>query len=297
MININRLAAIDIGSNSVKLLISDMINYQGRIVSKKFAHTRMPLQLGDDTFHLGYITDTKKDKLAQLVQTFASFVDISGAEHYRICATSALREASNKQEIIDYVYATVGVQIELITHQDEANFIFLNGVDDEFNSDTIYIMADVGGGCTQIAVSQGDILIESESFNLGTLRNLSRQEEHDEYARLKNWLEEKRDNHRDICLVGSGGNINKINSLFNKRGKIKRLDLKYYYRKLSEMNLEERVVKSDFGFNRGEVIIPAIKIYLQIMKILKVEVIQIPMIGIADGIIKDMYLKKYLLHG
>lgn len=294
MFNINRLGAIDIGSNSVKLLICDMINYKGRIINKKFAHTRMPLRLGDDTFLSGYISEEKKEKLAQLIQMFKSFLEITETESYRICATSALREALNRQDIVDHIYATVGVEIEIISPSDEANFLFLNDTDEGYKPEILYIIVDVGGGSTEIVFSQEYKLIETGSFRLGTIRQLSREEEMKEWGKLKDWLEEKREGLFDICLIGSGGNINKINSLFNNRGKIKRLDLKNYYRKLKNMDYEERVVKSNFGLNRAEVILPAINIYLNIMKILKIETIQIPVIGIADGIVKDIYLKKYL---
>ena len=155
-------------------------------------------------------------------------------------------------------------------------------------------MVDVGGGCTEIAISKNAVLIESASFNLGTIRTLNHDQEIEEWDKLKNWIEEKRREQRNVCMVGAGGNINKINSLFNRRGYIKRIQLRSYYKKLKKMEHEERILKSNLGLNRTEVIIPAINIFLRIMKILKVETLQIPMIGIADGIIKEIYLKKYL---
>lgn len=292
--DISRLGAIDIGSNSVKLLICDVINHKDRIVSKKVAHLRIPLQLGDDTFYLGYISDKKKDKLAHLIYNFKSFIEISGTEDFRICATSALREAQNRSDIVKFVSATAGVNIELISTREEANFLFLGGMNGEYDSNTLYIIVDVGGGCTEIALSQNNELIYEESFKLGTIRMLPRDEEKMEWSRLKEWLEKKRYGHRNICLIGSGGNINKVNSQFRRR-KIKKSDLKGYYCKLHDMNLEERIVNSNLNLNGAEMILPAINIYLNIMKILKVEILQVPVIGIADGIIKDIYMKKYFL--
>ncbi|MDR2915008.1 MAG: hypothetical protein LBV74_09295 [Tannerella sp.] len=291
--DVNRLGAIDIGSNAVKLLICDVINHKDRIVSKKVAHLRIPLQLGDDTFYLGYISDKKKDKLAHLIYNFKSFIEISGTEDFRICATSALREARNRSDIIEFVSATTGVNIELISTREEANFLFLGGMNGEYDSDTLYVIVDVGGGCTEIALSRNNELVYEESFKLGTIRILSRDEEKKEWSRLKEWLEEKRHGHRNICLIGSGSNINKVNSQFRRR-KIKKSDLRGYYRKLHDMNLEERIVNSNLNLNGAEMILPAINIYLNIMKILKVEILQVPVIGIADGIIKDIYLKKQI---
>lgn len=293
MMNIRRLGAVDIGSNSVKLLICDIINHETRIVNKKFIHMRMPLQLGNDTFLSGYISDDKKEKLARLIQTYKSFLEISETEKYRVCATSALREAENKEEIIDYIYTTVGVEIEIISSKDEANFIFLNITEKGCKPKTSYVIVDVGGGSTEIILSQDQLLLETESFRLGTIRSLSREQEVEEWNRLKRWLEDRRNNLYNISLVGSGGNINKINSLFNRRGKIRKIDLKDFYKTLKNMDYEERVIKSNFGLNRIEVILPAVNIFLNIMKILKAGSIQIPVIGIADGIIKDLYLKEY----
>ena len=288
---INRLGAIDIGSNSVKLLISDVINYKGQVINKKYLHTRIPLRLGDDTFLHGYISDDKKEKLAQLLQTFKYFLEINDTESYRVCATSALREASNKQEIIDYIAATVGVEVDIISSQDEANFIFLNAIDEKYKPETLCVMVDVGGGSTEIVLSKGNELIENKSFMLGTIRHLSPEQKRNEWIKLKTWLEDKTIRKKEICLIGSGGNINKINSLFKRKGKMRRIDLNDYYRRLTHWNYEERIIKSDIGLNRSEVILPALNIYLNVMKFLKVDVIQIPVVGIADGIIKDIYLK------
>jgi exopolyphosphatase/guanosine-5'-triphosphate,3'-diphosphate pyrophosphatase len=290
--NVDRLGAIDIGSNSVKLLICDVINYKGRIVSRNFAHVRVPLQLGEDTFCLGCISDRKKEELVHLIRTFKSFIEISGTEDFRLCATSALREASNRQEVVDMVYATTGATIELISTKDEAGFIFLGGLDEKCDPATLYVMADVGGGCTEIAFSQHHRLLRAESFDLGTIRTLSRDQEKAEWVKLKACLEEERRDTRNVCLVGSGDNINKIYSRF-RRKKIRKADLKSYYDRLSNVAIEERVFDYDLNVNRAKVILPAMNVYLNVMKILKIEFIYVPVISIADGIIKDLYRKRY----
>lgn len=290
--NITRLAAIDIGANSVKLLISDILNYDKKVISKKLSYTRIPLRLGEDTFKYGYITQEKIDKLILLLQAFNSFKEINEAKSMRICATSALREASNGEEIVEQVFNKVNIKIEILTPQDEAKLLLNNVFFIDQDQDTMYFIVDVGGGCTDIALSLGHNYIETAAFNLGTIRTLPHDEYMKEWANLKAWLEDKRQNHRKIALIGSGGNINKINSLHHRRGEIKRLSLTNLYTKFREMSIDERVATSDFGYNRAEVILPAIKIYLQILKILKVDKIQIPMVGLADGIINDMYLNR-----
>lgn len=290
MLIINRIGAIDIGSNSIKLLISDIINYNGKVVNKKYIHTRMPLRLGDDTFLLGYISDTKQEKLVKILRTFKYFLEINDTENYRVCATSAIREASNCQELVDYISDAAGIKIDVIDQQEEAHLLFLNNINEEYNPEALYVTVDVGGGSTEIVLSKRNRLIDYQSFLLGTIRELPKEYEKKEWEALRIWLEEKIKNEKEISLIGSGGNINKINSLYKKKGKMKRSDLNDYYKRLANLDYEERVVKMELGLNRAAVLLPALKIYLNIMKFIKAETIHIPVIGIADGIIKYLYL-------
>jgi len=288
---INRLGAIDVGSNSVKLLISDIINNEGKIVYKTSLFTRVPLRLGDDTFSEGCISKEKMDKLAKLVKTFISLIKINNVENWLICATSALREAKNVNEVIDYILSSTGQGIQVISPNEEAYYIGLNLAIRSLEEDRIYVVADVGGGCTELTLFMKNKQPVCNSFNLGTIRCLTRNEELAEWKKLSDWVNRERNGHRELTLIGSGGNINKLNSIFKKKGRIKKGDFNRLYQRLYEMKYEGRILQSDLGLNRSKVIIPAMKIYLQLMKILKKDEIEIPVIGLVDGMIKDLYAK------
>lgn len=286
---IKRLGAIDIGSNSVKLLISDVIDSNGKISYKTSSFTRVPLLLGEDTFSLGYVSEERIIKLSQLIKTFISLMQINEVESWKICATSALREANNAEQIVDYIQNDTGQYINILPTAEEARLIGLNIDNVKFGDNRIFVIADVGGGCTEITILKKGYSPVYNSFNLGTIRSLERKDELTEWNRFEEWISTVRNGYKELTLIGSGGNINKLNSIFRKRGKIKKHDLKRYYTHLKEMNYEGIILDSDIGLNRAVVIMPAIRIYLHLMKILKREEIEIPVIGLADGIIIDLY--------
>jgi len=290
---IKRLGAIDIGSNSVRLLITDVIDYQNSITFKKDSLVRVPLKLGTDTFTLGYITDKKREKLALLIQAFYSLIQINDVTDWRICATSAMREASNSDEVINYIAAKTGITIDIIDCKEEARYILNNNIDEKLNDDKTHIFADVGGGSTQMIIFCQDKEIASNSFRLGTVRELTETEDSEEWKKMEQWLTDNHLDYHKISLIGSGGNINKLSQLLRRCGRIRREELISYARKLKGMTHEERMINLNINRNRADVIIPAIDIYLKIMKITKALVIETPIIGVADGIIKDLYMTKY----
>ncbi|SHE77825.1 Ppx/GppA phosphatase family protein [Dysgonomonas macrotermitis] len=290
--NINRLAAIDIGSNSVKLLISDAINSNNKIALRTASFTRVPLQLGEDTFSMGYVSEEKIRKLSELIKTFISLVQINEVEYWSICATSALREAANANEIVDYLWNSTRQYINIISTDEEARLIGLNLENRRDDDNKVYVVADVGGGCTEITAFVKNQKPVYKSFDLGTIRPLKKEEELSEWKKLETWMQSVRNGHKELILMGSGGNINQLNSIFRKRGKIKRYDLNKYYIYLKEMDYEEFIFSAKIGLNRAMVIMPAIKIYLHLMKILKAEEIEIPVIGLADGMIRNLYSEK-----
>lgn len=286
-----RFGAIDIGSNSVRLLITDVIDYKGKPYFKKNQLIRIPLKLGEDTFSTGFIGDQKKEKLMVLMQSLQGLISVNDVEVWRACATSAIREAENATEVLNYVENKTGVHIEIIDPIEEAHYIRLNNMDEYLDEDRAYIFTDVGGGSTELILFYKNEQIATGSFRLGTLRTLTPELEQNEWDAMKDWMEENCKDFPKISLIGSGGNINKLDSLLRRCGRIKREELIAYYRKLRSMSYEERVINLKVSLDRAEVIMPAIHIYLKIMKLSRALVIETPIIGVADGIIKDLYLK------
>lgn len=286
-----RFGAIDIGSNSVRLLITDVIDYKGKPYFKKNQLIRIPLKLGEDTFSTGFIGDQKKEKLMVLMQSLQGLISVNDVEVWRACATSAIREAENATEVLNYVENKTGVHIEIIDPIEEAHYIRLNNMDEYLDEDRAYIFTDVGGGSTELILFYKNEQIATGSFRLGTLRTLTPELEQKEWDAMKDWMEENCKDFPKVSLIGSGGNINKLDSLLRRCGRIKREELIAYYRKLRSMSYEERVINLKVSLDRAEVIMPAIHIYLKIMKLSRALVIETPIIGVADGIIKDLYLK------
>ncbi len=286
-----RFGAIDIGSNSVRLLITDVIDYKGKPYFKKNQLIRIPLKLGEDTFSTGFIGDQKKEKLMILMQSLQGLISVNDVEVWRACATSAIREAENATEVLNYVENKTGVHIEIIDPIEEAHYIRLNNMDEYLDEDRAYIFTDVGGGSTELILFYKNEQIATGSFRLGTLRTLTPELEQNEWDAMKDWMEEHCKDFPKVSLIGSGGNINKLDSLLRRCGRIKREELIAYYRKLRSMSYEERVINLKVSIDRAEVIMPAIHIYLKIMKLSRALVIETPIIGVADGIIKDLYLK------
>lgn len=291
--NIRRLGAIDIGSNSVRLLITDVLDYNGQAVFKKDSLIRIPLKLGEDTFSTGYISPRKKEKLAILMQSFHGLIRVNDVELWRACATSALREAANASEVLEYVISKSEVDIDIIDNKEEARFIQTNSIDEYLEEDRAYIYTDVGGGSTELVIFHKNKEIASEAFRLGTIRNLSKEEERREWQRMKDWFMEYGRDFVKVSLIGSGGNINKLDSLLRRCGRIRREELVSFAAKLKKMSYEERLLKFKLNLNRAEVILPAIDIYLKVMKLARALVIETPIIGVADGIIKDLYMTNF----
>lgn len=284
-----RLAGIDIGSNSVRLLITDVIDYKGNIFFKKEHFFRIPLRLGEDTFSSGFISEEKKESLTILMESFVGIMHVCGVTQWRICATSAVREASNAAEVVDYITARTGLSIDIIDHKAESHFIVLNNQGQEHEKDRAYLFVDVGGGSTDMSLYYQDTEVASDSFKLGTIRPMSLDRNNQEWDRIKLWINTNCSQFPKLTLIGSGGNINKINSLLRRCGKIKREELVSFYRKLKEIPLEERAIRYNMNLNRAGVIMPAIQIYLRIMKMARTLAIETPIIGLADGIIRDLY--------
>lgn len=285
-------AAIDIGSNAVRLLFANVFeNTSGQIVSSKATFIRIPLRLGEDVFSGGYIREVSIAKLIDTLQAFKQLIAVYDTAAYRVCATAAMREAKNSTEVVNEVFAKTGMKIEVIDGLEEANIIRMAGENMPDHSQNIGMFVDVGGGSTEISVTRNHCFENSYSFQLGTLRLLHNVESKEEWKRLDAWLNEFKNDFGKICLVGSGGNINKLTKLFGDKLDLKMsyAQLSKAYRKMSKMNMEERINAYNLRPDRADVIVPAARLFLHIMEYTNTKQIQVPKFGLADGMVCQLY--------
>ncbi len=290
---IKKYAAIDIGSNAIRLLISNVITQKNHPTQyKKSSLVRVPIRLGADTFVKGVISENNKNRMIEAMNAFKLLMNVHGVEKYRACATSAMREASNGEEIIDEIFKTTDVQIDLIDGKTEAEIIFSTDITDFIKEDASYLYVDVGGGSTEFTVFSEGKIINAKSFKTGTVRLLNKKasKKHD-WKPIEKWVKENTKNLKGIMLIGSGGNINKIYKMSGKApGKsLSYIYLNAHYKFLKQMSYEERIRELGLNPDRADVIIPASKIYLNAMKWSGATKIYVPKIGLSDGIIKTLH--------
>ena len=287
-----RLAAIDIGSNAARLLISDVIQApDSKPEFIKMALVRVPLRLGFDVFDKGEISTGRSKKIIKTIQAYKLMMDVYEVEHLRACATSAMRDAKNGSEIIEQVRRETGVDIHIISGQEEASFIYENHVAENMKRDESYLYIDVGGGSTELTFFSDGQLIFKESFNIGTIRLLKDQVKDSQWDDLKDFIKSKTKGYHHVTAIGSGGNINKIFSISKKKdGKPLSLDLlRDYYKEFSSLPLADRMRLYKLREDRADVIVPALLIYLNVMRWADAEEIYVPKIGLADGLIQNLY--------
>ena len=287
-----RLAAIDIGSNAARLLISDVIpGTQAAPEFLKIALIRVPLRLGFDVFDKGEISATKANNVIKTIQSYKLLLDVYGVKHLRACATSAMRDASNGKEIIKKVKAETGIDIKIISGQEEASFIYENHFADGLTRDESYLYIDVGGGSTELTFFSDGKLIFKESFNIGTIRLLKNQVSEATWDEMKEFIKAKTKGYHHVSAIGTGGNINKVFSISKrKEGKPLSLELlRDYYKEFSILSLEQRMSLYKFREDRADVIVPALLIYINVMRWADAQEIFVPKIGLADGLIHSLY--------
>ena len=297
MISIKKYAAIDIGSNAIRLLVSNVIITKATAPQfKKSALVRVPIRLGADSFVEGTISEKNTDRMMNAIKAFKLLMNVHGVENYKACATSAMREASNGLEIIEKIYQKTGVKINIISGKEEAEIISSTDLHELISGDKSYLYVDVGGGSTEFTIfSKGKIII-SKSFKIGTVRilNNKKEENKDAFKKIENWIKDNTKGYRKISLIGSGGNINK---LFKMSGRTEGAPISYIYLNaqyqfLKNMSYSDRITELSLNPDRADVIIPATKIYLSAMKWSGARKIYVPKIGLADGIIKSLLYKK-----
>jgi exopolyphosphatase / guanosine-5'-triphosphate,3'-diphosphate pyrophosphatase len=291
-----KYAAIDIGSNGVRLLISNVIVFKKKETQfKKSALVRVPIRLGEDVFTTGKISQNNKNRICDTMHAFQLLMKVYGVEKYKACATSAMREAKNSKDIVEGVFNKSGVRIEIINGKTEAEIISSTDLSELIQSDKSYLYVDVGGGSTEFTFFSEGKLIDSRSFPLGTVRILDKKVDNKVWDDAKKWVKKRSEDLPELSLIGSGGNINKI---FKMSGKTEGKPLSYiylnsYFNFLNQMSYNERISELDLNPDRADVIIPAAKIYLRAMKWSVAEKIYVPKIGLSDGIIKSLYSGKF----
>lgn len=287
-----KLAAIDIGSNAARLLITEVTQVNGdKPVFTKMNLFRIPLRLGFDVFENNYISVQRQDMLMQTMKAYKHLMNAYQVDAVKACATSAMRDASNASEIIHNVKQQTGIEIEVISGDMEANLVYENHVAENMDKDHSYMYIDVGGGSTELSFFSNGKLVFKKSYNIGTIRLLKNKVTEEEWDVMKDEIKAVTKGHKEVVAIGSGGNINKIFSLSKKKeGKPLSLDiLRDYYRELEAVSVEERISKYLLREDRADVIVPALLIYINAMRWANAEDIFIPKIGLADGLIQHLW--------
>jgi exopolyphosphatase/guanosine-5'-triphosphate,3'-diphosphate pyrophosphatase len=294
-LTIEKYAAIDIGSNAIRLLIVTVIEKAGRITQfKKTSLVRVPIRLGADVFLEGEITEENYLRLVDAMMAYKLLMQTHKVIRYRACATSAMREAGNGSEIVRRIKKETGIEIQIIDGNDEAAIIASTDLRDLIDTERSFLYVDVGGGSTEFTVFANGHTIASKSFRLGTLRILNNMVQKSDWEEVQKWVEKNTSEHENIDLIGSGGNINSIYKSSEKRigEPLSYFYLTNYYEKLKSLSYNARIFELQMNPDRADVIVPATQIYLSAMKWSKAENIYVPKIGLSDGIIRSLYSEK-----
>jgi exopolyphosphatase/guanosine-5'-triphosphate,3'-diphosphate pyrophosphatase len=286
-----RFAAIDIGSNAMRLLTMNVFANNGKPIFKKESLIRIPLRLGEESFLDGRISDNKAERLSKVIQAFKNLIEANDVKYYRACATAAMREASNGQEIMEKVLRETGVKIEIVDGSREAQIIYSNQIVETLEGDQTYLYIDVGGGSTELSLlTKGEVLF-SQSFPIGTLKILNNQVEDADWEPIAKLLKGFRKEHKSIVGIGSGGNINKIFKLYGDipKGTLSQKQLVDAWTHLNGYSYAERVTVLGLKPDRADVILPAAEIFLFISRHAGIKSFMVPKIGLSDGIIHQLY--------
>lgn len=286
-----KIAAIDIGSNAVRMLICYVISSEDEHVFQKNSYLRLPLRLGEDAFKNGVISNQKITLLTNAILSFKYIMKVHGVKDYQIYATSALRESKNSKEVISIIKKKTGLNIELISGLKEAKIVSKGNSLEQIDFNKIFIYVDVGGGSTELSILRKGADKISKSFKIGTVRLLNNLVDDSILMEIKHWLKSNIDIDDKIKLFATGGNINKIQSMTgSKSGKpISYLSIKDLSNILTEFNYQERMVKFDLNPDRADVIIPALKIFISTMEFVKANKIFVPKVGLVDGMINEIF--------
>lgn len=289
-----KIAAIDIGSNGARVKIVDVIvNRQRETEYNKLKFLRLPLRLGFDVFENGIIGEENTQKILKAMLVFKSLITFYEVKFIRVCATSALRDSKNNMQIIEMIEKQTGLKIEIISGDEEATLVYENHIAENMDRNNGYLYVDVGGGSTDIIFFVDGKLQYKKSIQIGTLRILKNKIKEHDWNNVKEELKNNIKCNLPLIAIGSGGNINKIYSLSEKKdGKPLSLDLlKKYYDDLSSLSLEDRMHQYGLRDDRADVIVPALEIYIKLMTWANIQKIFVPQIGLVDGLVQDLYSK------
>lgn len=292
MISIKKYAAIDIGSNAMRLLITNVVEQENKETQfNKSALIRVPIRLGQDAFTVGEISDENIDRMVDAMKAFQLLMKVYKVEKYKACATSAMREAYNGKEVVEIIRQKSEINIDIIDGKVEASIIASSDLHGLLAEDKTYLYVDVGGGSTEFSLFSNGKLKTSKSFKNGTVRLLNNMVNDIVWEEIEKWIRTNTEEYENITLIGSGGNINKLFKLSEKQQDkpLSYMYLNSQYQYLSSLTYEQRIAELGLNTDRADVIIPATRIYLNAMKWSGARQIYVPKIGLSDGIVKAMY--------
>ncbi len=295
---IKKYAAIDIGSNALRLLVSNVIDHNDKIFFQKNALVRVPIRLGQDAFTKGKISNKNISRIVKSMKAFRMLMKVHGVEDYLAFATSALRGAKNCSQVLEKVFKKAKIQIEIIDGEKEAKIISNVNVFEKINIEKTFLYIDVGGGSTELSIIKRGKRINSISFKIGTVRLLNKAVDQSIWNALEEWVKKETQEFSKIYLLGTGGNINKLHKISNIKDHrpITFLTLNFIFNNLKALTYEERIVQLGLNPDRSDVIIPATKLFLKIFKWSGAKVIFVPKVGLSDGMIRELYKNKNLIN-
>jgi exopolyphosphatase/guanosine-5'-triphosphate,3'-diphosphate pyrophosphatase len=291
---IKKYAAIDVGSNAIRMLVSNVINHKGKRTILKNALVRVPIRLGEDSFTSGSISKKNKKRIVKSMKAFKMLMKVHGVKDYMAYATSALREAKNGSKVVKEVLSKSGIQIEIIDGKKEAKIISNTNVFDVVGKEKTFLYVDVGGGSTEFSILKNGKRIHSKSFKIGTVRLLNNGVSDEMWEHAQKWVKGKTKEYNKIYLLGTGGNINKLHKIAGIKDNrpITFLTLNAIYARLSKMTYEERIVELGLNPDRSDVILPAAKLFLRTLNWSGAKVVYVPKVGLSDGMIRELCKKK-----
>lgn len=291
---IEKYAAIDIGSNAIRMLIANAINNNGYIFFSKNSLVRLPIRLGNDTFTFGYISKKNIKRLLEAIKAFKLIMKIHNVIDYSAYATSAMREAKNGIDVVELIKNKSGIKIELIDGEREAKLTSSLNLYKNFRKDINFLFVDVGGGSTEFSIIHNGKRVVEKSFKIGTVRNLNKTISDLLWDNIKKWITDQTKKFKKLSILGTGGNINKIHKITSTEDEkpINYRTLNLLYKKMSELTYDQRITNYQLNPDRADVILPALKIYLLAMKWSKSSEIFVPKKGLTDAMIEELYNKK-----